>query len=254
MAKTAGIAIIGDEILSGKFADENAHLLIGELRTLGVDLRRIVVIPDDLEEISATVRDLSERFDYVFTSGGVGPTHDDLTMEGVALAFDTRVVISPRIEKLLRDYWGDAMPEANIRLAEVPEGAELVPEGAKWPAVKYRNVFILPGVPSLFKMKFDSIRERFRDAGFHERRLYFSEGEGLLAEQLDTVHRAFPDVKIGSYPRFAETEYKVMVTLEGTDESRLDAACAELRSRLGDLIVERAPDQSADRGAKETPE
>lgn len=254
MAKTAGIAIIGDEILSGKFADENARLLIGELRKLGVELRRIVVIPDDLDEIAATVRDLSERFDYVFTSGGVGPTHDDLTMEGIARAFGTRVIISPQVEKLLREYWGDSMPEANLRLAEIPEGAELIPEEAKWPAVKYRNVFILPGVPPLFKHKFESIRERFRGDVPDEKRLYFSVAEGLIAEQLDAVNRSFPAVKIGSYPRFGETEYKVMVTLESSDPDALDAAYSELRSSLGEVIVEREQPQPSEREEEEKPE
>jgi molybdenum cofactor synthesis domain-containing protein len=248
MVKTAGIAIIGDEILSGKFADENARLLIDELRKLGVDLRRIVVIPDDLDEISATVRDLSERFDFVFTSGGVGPTHDDLTMEGIARAFGTRVIISPVVEKLLRDYWGESMPPANLRLAEVPEGAELVPEGAKWPAVKYRNVFILPGVPSLFRLKFESIRERFRGTALAERRLYFSEPEGNLAEHLDAVHAEFSAVKIGSYPRFGEANYKVMVTLESADPAALEAATSELRSRLAAALVE------CESGARERPD
>ncbi len=254
MAKTAGIAIIGDEILSGKFADENARLLIGELRELGVELRRIVVIPDDLAEIAATVRDLAERFDYVFTSGGVGPTHDDLTMEGIARAFGTRVVISPQVEKLLREYWGDSMPEANLRLAEVPEGAELIPEEAKWPTVKYENVFILPGVPSLFKLKFESIRERFRGTAPEEKRLYFSVAEGLLAEQLSAVVAEFSNVKIGSYPRFGETEYKVMVTLESDDPDALEAAYSELRTRLGEVIVERQAVQPGEQREEENAE
>jgi len=187
MAKTAGIIIIGDEILSGKFADENAQLLIGELRQLGVELRRIAVIPDDLDDIADTVCRFSERFDYVFTSGGVGPTHDDLTMAAIARAFGTQVVIAPQIERMLRDYWGESLQEANLRLARVPEGAELVPEGAKWPAVKYRNIYMLPGVPALFKKKFDSIRERFRRAPFQEVRLHCLEGEGSLVPHLEAV-------------------------------------------------------------------
>jgi molybdenum cofactor synthesis domain-containing protein len=238
MEATAGIVVIGDEILSGKFADQNAQLLIGELRALGVGLRRIAVIPDDLDDIAETVRRFSERFDHVFTSGGVGPTHDDLTMAGIARAFGTRVVIQPALEKILRDYWGPGMAEANLRLAEIPEGAELVHgDDASWPVVCYRNVYILPGVPSLFRRKFLAIRERFRGTPLVLSRVYCLGDEGTLAPHLDAVVDEFPAVKIGSYPRFEEVEYRVMLTLESRDEGVLAAACRRVRERLGELVV-----------------
>ena len=162
MEKTAGIVIIGDEILSGKFADENASYLIGTLADLGVSLRRIAMIPDDLDDIAQTVHSFSETFDFVVTSGGVGPTHDDVTMAGIARGFGTKAIIHPTLEAILRDYWGPDMPEANIRLAEVPDGAVLVTgDDGRWPVVSYRNVYILPGVPKLFRKKFESIKERF---------------------------------------------------------------------------------------------
>src|SRR4051812_25958554 len=103
---TAGIVIIGDEILTGKFADENAVFLIAELRALGVELRRITVIPDELDDIAATVVDVAARVDHVFTSGGVGPTHDDVTIAGIARGFGTRVVRHPDLEQRVRGYWG----------------------------------------------------------------------------------------------------------------------------------------------------
>src|SRR6476660_8212262 len=160
---TAGIVIIGDEILSGKFVEENAAFLIGELRALGVDLRRIAVIPDDLDDIAATVADASRRFDYVFTSGGVGPTHDDVTMAAIARAFDTTVTRHPDLEAKIRGYWKDKLADANLRLADVPTGSELVyGKDQIWPVVCYRNVYILPGVPALFRRKFVDIRDRFR--------------------------------------------------------------------------------------------
>lgn len=238
MAETAGIVIIGDEILSGKFADENAVFLIGELRSLGVTLCRIAIIPDDLDDIATTVKSFSERFDHVFTSGGVGPTHDDLTMEGIARGFGTEVVIDPTLEKVLRDYWGDAMPKANLRLAEIPKGADLVGNDSSWPSVRYRNVFILPGVPTLFKRKFLAVKHLLQSSPVEERRVYCLGEEGALAPHLTAVDAAFPDVKIGSYPRFAETTYRVIVTLEGADATRVDEATASLRERLGDLVVD----------------
>lgn len=238
MGKTAGIVIIGDEILSGKFADENARFLIGELRSLGVDLRRIAIIPDELDDIAATVRGFSDRFDVVFTSGGVGPTHDDLTMEGIARAFDTRVVVEPTLEKLLREFWGDAMPAANLRLAELPEGGELVyADGSRWPTVCYRNVYILPGVPSLFRRKFLAMRERFAGEPLCIARVFSMGDEGTLAPHLDAVVAAFTEVKVGSYPRFEETEFRVILTLESVDRAALSRACNDLVVRLGALVV-----------------
>ena len=126
---TAGIVIIGDEILAGKFVEENAAFLIGELRALGVDLRRIVIIPDDLEDIATTVRALSARVDHVFTSGGVGPTHDDVTMVGIARAFDTNVVRHPDLESKVRAYWGDRLAPPGSFVKPVDPGAVTLTSG-----------------------------------------------------------------------------------------------------------------------------
>lgn len=237
MDKTAGIVIIGDEILSGKFVDENAKFLIGALAELGVVLGRVCFIPDDVDDIAATVRAFSQRFDWVFTSGGVGPTHDDVTMAGIARAFDTRVVVHPRLETLVRGYWGPSMPEANLRLAHVPEGAALVGTDARWPVVCARNVFILPGVPSLFRKKFQEIQERFRCTPVLLGRVYASEDEGHLAPHLDAVVSAYPAVKIGSYPRFEERGYRVLLTLESRDSAALEAAITRLAELLGAWVV-----------------
>src|SRR4030095_540523 len=143
---TAAILVIGDEILSGKTEDQNARLLIGELRELGVALRRIVTIPDDVEEVAAAVRELSARFDHVFTSGGVGPTHDDVTIAGVALAFDAPIVRHPNLEARLKAYFGADVDESRLRMADVPEGAELlIAEETRWPMLRVKNVFIQIG-------------------------------------------------------------------------------------------------------------
>ena len=120
--KTAAIVVIGNEILTGKSEDKNASYLIGELYKLGVALRRIVVIADDVNEIARTVHECAGGFDYVFTSGGVGPTHDDVTIEGIARAFDRRVVRVPELEGMLRGYFGEGINEARLRMADAPDG------------------------------------------------------------------------------------------------------------------------------------
>ncbi len=235
---TAAIVIIGDEILSGKFAEENAAFLIGELRTLGVDLKRIVVIPDELDDIAATVAEASARFDHVFTSGGVGPTHDDLTMAGIARGFGTTVVRQPELEARVRAYWGAKLDAANLRLADVPAGAELVyGKDQVWPVVAYRNVYILPGVPSLFRRKFVDIRDRFRSEPVTVSRVYVDADEGQIASVLDAVVAAHTSVKIGSYPRFSEQDFRVLLTLEGRDADAVASAHAQLVERLGARVV-----------------
>jgi molybdenum cofactor synthesis domain-containing protein len=234
---TAGIVVIGDEILSGKFADENAAFLIGELRSLGVELRRISVIPDELDDIADTVPRFARRFTHVFTSGGVGPTHDDLTMEGIARGFGTTVVQAPELEAKVRAYWGETLAPANLRLAQVPAGAELVYGDAVWPVVSYQNVYILPGVPALFRRKFLDIRERFRATPVAVARVYVAADEGELTPHLNAVVAAHPAVKVGSYPRFDEKEFKVLLTLEAMETAAVEAAVAALVARLGALVV-----------------
>lgn len=238
MEKTAGIVIIGDEILSGKFTEENAQFLIGALAELGVSLGRIVIIPDSVEDIAETVGAFSARFDFVITSGGVGPTHDDLTMAGIAAAFGTRVIIHPRLEDMVRAYWGKNMPPANIRLAQVPEGAELTyGPSSPWPVVYYRNVYILPGVPKLFRKKFLDIQERFRCPRTLVARIHASADEGILAPHLEATQAAFPRVKIGSYPRFDEVGFHVILTLENKDPLLLGQACDHLEQGIAEWIV-----------------
>ena len=237
---TAGIVIIGDEILSGKFADENAAFLIGELRALGVDLRRVTFIPDEIDDIASTVTSFASKFDLVFTSGGVGPTHDDLTIEGIAKGFGTRVVREPELERRVRAYWGAKLAEPNLRLADVPEGCELVyGKDQVWPVVAYRNVFILPGVPALFKRKFIDIRDRFRAEPVTVARVYINADEGEIADDLHAVVAAFPSVKIGSYPRFAETDFRVLITLEGKRGADVAGAQAMLVDKVGARVVRR---------------
>ena len=239
---TAGIAIIGDEILTGKFADENAAFLIGELRALGVELRRIVVIPDVLDDIAATVRELSDRFDHVFTSGGVGPTHDDVTMAGIAQGFGTRVVREPVLEAKVRAYWGDKLAAPNLRLADVPEGAALVyGKDDVWPVVALGNVYILPGVPALFRRKFVDIRDRFRAVPMVVARAYLDAEEGQIAGDLDAVVAAYPAIRIGSYPRFSERDFRVLITFEGHAAADVAAALAMLLERLGPRVVRHEP-------------
>ena len=233
MAKTAGIVIIGNEILSGKVQDINAAYLLRELRVLGVDVKKVSVIPDEIDVIATEVLTFSRQFDIVFTSGGVGPTHDDVTMEGIAKAFGRQVIRHPELEHLLRSRYGGELNEARLKLTEVPEGADLVREDGLWlPAVTVENVFIFPGIPDLLRQKFESIKERFREQPYFLRRVYVKEGEGNIAACLYDLLREFPDLLLGSYPDIHNASYKVMLTLESKDERYVHSALERLLTLL----------------------
>lgn len=233
MPKTAGILLIGNEILSGKIADANAAYLCRELRVLGVDVRQITVIPDEVDVIAHAVAAQSRDFDVVFTSGGVGPTHDDVTIEGVARAMGAAVVRHPVLVALLKEFYRGQLNEAHLKMAEVPDGAELIPDDAiRFPTIVMRNVYVLPGVPEIFRRKFEALRERFRDRPFHLRSVYLSIGESTLAQDLNDLLKSFPLLLLGSYPEFGNAEYRVKVTLESKDQSYVEQALAELLRRL----------------------
>jgi molybdenum cofactor synthesis domain-containing protein len=223
--KTAAVVVIGNEILTGKSEDKNAVFLIGELYRLGVALKRIVVIADDLDTIASEVAQCSKDFDYVFTSGGVGPTHDDLTIEGVARAFGRPVVRHPELESMLRGYFGDGIDESRLRMADTPEGSELIRgKEIKWPVLSIANVFILPGVPELFRSKFEAISERFRAEPFHTSAIYTQEDEFDISARLTEVATSHPDVEIGSYPTFTRRDYKVKITIDSREASSVARA------------------------------
>lgn len=234
LEKTAAVVIIGNEILTGRTVDKNADFLIHELHSLGVSLRRIVVIPDDVSEIAAAVGECMVKFDYVFTSGGVGPTHDDVTIEGVARAFGRPIVRHPGLVAVIRGSFGDRTDEARLRMADAPEGSELIFSAAtRWPVLATGNVFILPGVPEIFRTKFTAIRERFRASPFHTSVVFTLEDEVDLAGRLNQVAIMNPGVAIGSYPNCENCDYRVKITIEA-NEAPLVARAHALLIRLLD--------------------
>jgi molybdenum cofactor synthesis domain-containing protein len=243
MPPRAAILLIGNELLSGKVEDENARFLTRELRELGVTLARVEIIPDVEAEITEAVRLLSARYDLVFTSGGVGPTHDDVTLPAVAAAFGMPIQRNAELERLLRAGIGAAFHERDLRMADIPAGARLEygtrvpPATTTWPVVVVENVWVLPGVPSIFRRKFESVRELFRSTPIHARAVYSRVGEGPIAGVLDEVVAAFPSVEVGSYPQLDNPEYRVKLTLDGRDRAAVDAATEHLVRRLGEAVA-----------------
>jgi len=230
---SAAIVVIGNEILSGKVVDTNSPYLCRELRGLGVDVLRVVVIPDEIDTIAREVRAASDAHDFVFTSGGVGPTHDDLTMDGVAKAFGVAIEVNDAVVARIERAVGEPANASQRKMASLPAGALLIDAGDLWfPVVVIGNVHVFPGIPELLQKKFDSIRSRFQGVPFVLRRVYVRSRESDIADHLNAVLEAYPELMLGSYPRIHESEYHVLLTLESRDADYLERALDALLTRL----------------------
>jgi molybdenum cofactor synthesis domain-containing protein len=236
--KTAAALVIGNELLSGKIADANTVVLARTLRRCGVRLERVVMVLDEVDVIVAEIRKLSKAHDVMFTSGGVGPTHDDLTIDAVAEAFDARIEISEEIEGLLRDYYGERFTEGHRRMARIPEGARLVmTEHMPWPTIVMHNCWVLPGVPEIFAMKMPVVLSELVGAPVVSVAVYTNLDEGLLKPHLDEVVAAYPDIEVGSYPKWRHPSYRTKVTFDGMDEKAVSAARDAFVTSLPDDAV-----------------
>ncbi|HEY2518025.1 MAG TPA: competence/damage-inducible protein A [Polyangiaceae bacterium] len=227
-AQTAAVLVIGDEILSGKVEEANVAVLARALRELGVDLERVVVVKDKIEIIAREVKELARAHDWLFTSGGIGPTHDDVTIEAVAQAFGVPVVTNQVMEKMLRDHYKERCTDGHLRMALVPSGAALeTTEAIRWPTVRMQNTWVMPGIPEVFRMKMPVVIERLgerRGRAFVSLAVYTKMDEGDLKPLLDGVVSRFPDVMVGSYPKWMDPSYKTKITFDGRDPSRVHAA------------------------------
>lgn len=239
--QTAALVVVGDEILSGKVEDTNSPHLIRVLRQSGVDLRRILCVPDAVEEIAWAVGACFGRFDHVFTSGGVGPTHDDVTSRGVAAALGVPVARHAGLEALLREHFGARLSEGHLRMADVPEGSELLAAGPiRWPVVLARpRLYMLPGVPQLFEAKVDALCEGLAGTRVTCRWVYTGTEEALLAPHLEAVLAEHAAVRIGSYPVLGRADYLVKVAIESRDGAAVDAAVDSLLARLPAATADR---------------
>jgi molybdopterin-biosynthesis enzyme MoeA-like protein len=221
---TAAALVIGDEILSGKVQEANVSALAVALRGLGVLLRRVVVVMDDIDTIAHEVGVLAKGHDWLFTSGGVGPTHDDVTVEAVAKAFGVGVVSSPEMEAMLRAHYKERCTPGHLRMALVPQGASLeVTREITWPTIRLSNTWLFPGIPEVFRMKLPVVVARIGGGGlgFVSHAVYVALDEGVLKPTLDKVVADFADVSVGSYPKWQDPSYKTKVTFDGRDEARV---------------------------------
>ncbi|MCX7890539.1 MAG: molybdopterin-binding protein [Rhodobacteraceae bacterium] len=232
---TAAILIIGDEILSGRTQDTNSHFLAGELTKAGIDLREIRVVPDSMAAIVAAVNALRAAHDHVFTSGGIGPTHDDITADAVAAAFGLPLAVREDARAILARHYAQAGLEFNAarqRMARIPEGARLIdnPISAA-PGFSLGNVHVMAGVPNIFRAMVAAVLPGLA-AGrpVLARSLRVERGEGVIAEPLAALAAEFPDLSFGSYPFVRDGIHGSNLVVRGTDAARLEAAFARLEA------------------------
>src|SRR5579864_2477040 len=235
---TACVLIIGNEILSGRTQDANLAFLAQGLNEVGIRLREARVIPDDTETIVATVNEVRAKFDYVFTTGGIGPTHDDITSASVAQAFGVPLILHPEAKRILESHYPPGgLNEARLRMAQVPEGAVLLPNPiSRAPGFRIGNVFVLPGVPQIMQAIFNELKHRLQGGDrMLSRSVSCALGEGTIARDLAALQQRYGDLEIGSYPYFRRSDFGVTLVVRGTDRARIGSAIDELKALIRGL-------------------
>jgi len=232
---TAAILIIGDEILSGRTQDTNLRDIAKYFGAHGVDVAEARVVGDVEDEIVATLNHLRERYDYVVTTGGIGPTHDDITADCVAKAFGVALYEHPEIIAMMQSRWQGEITPARRRMARVPEGGSLVKNPVNGPpGFQIGNVFVLAGVPQIMRGMLEDVGHRLKGGAVVISKSVRIEGtgEGVLAAPLEAVARAHPDMSLGSYPFFGPDGYGSSLVLRGRDPAEVDATVLELVAAL----------------------
>lgn len=234
---TAAMLVIGDEILSGRTRDANMHYLAGQLTERGIDLKEVRVVSDDAPAIVAAVKALSSGFDQVFTSGGIGPTHDDITADCIAAAFGTHIDVRDDARALLQAHYdrsGQELNAARLRMARIPDGAALIDNPVSIaPGFTLGNVHVMAGVPSVFKAMVASILPTLTGgAPLLSRTLRLMKGEGDIAGPLALFAQEHPDLSVGSYPFQKDGIYGSNVVVRGSDATQLDTAMTALAAKF----------------------
>lgn len=232
---TAAMLVIGDEILSGRTRDSNMNHLAKVLTDAGIDLKEARVVSDDRDAIVAAVKALSTAYDHVFTSGGIGPTHDDITADAVAAAFDTPIDVRDDARALLQAHYdrsGTTLNDARLRMARIPDGATLIENPVSTaPGFTIGNVNVMAGVPAVFEAMVASVVSRLaHGAPLISQNWRVMRGEGDVAAPLGLVAQDFPDLSVGSYPFQKDGIYGTNLVVRGRDAVQVDAAMGQLRA------------------------
>jgi molybdenum cofactor synthesis domain-containing protein len=242
-APTAAVLLIGDEVLSGRTKDKNLGYIADYLAAMGIDLKEARVVADDEADIVAAVNALRKRYTYVFTTGGIGPTHDDITADAVGKAFGVPVEHDPRAVEILMDYFasiGREPNEARLRMARVPKGAMLIENKvSKAPGFRMENVHVMAGVPKVMQAMMEEVGATLTmGIPVQSRAINFQGGEGDVAKPLGDIQKRYPDVSIGSYPFESPTGFATNLVLRSRNVEGLEAAYQEVREAAEALFAE----------------
>ncbi len=243
-AVTACVLIIGNEILSGRTQDVNLAFIERTLNERGIQVREARTIPDIEEVIVDTVNAVRSRFDYVFTTGGIGPTHDDITAECVARAFGVPLIMHPDIEARIRGYAAQRglapdVIQTSLRMARVPEGADLIDTEIGAPGFRIGNVYVMAGIPAVMQSMISLLAPKLSGSlPVRSRSIGAFLGESLVADPLRAIQDRNPEVDVGSYPFSENGRYGTTLVIRGTDEQHLNAVLAEIRAMLDGLGAE----------------
>ncbi len=242
---TAAILVIGDEILSGRTKDKNIGYIAEYLTNIGIEVREVRVVPDVEGEIVAAVNALRARYTYLFTTGGIGPTHDDITADSVAKALGVAIDVDPRAVAMMRErYKPEDLNEARLRMARIPQGADLIDNPiSRAPGFRIENVIVMAGVPLVMQAMLDNVAPTL-DTGARMIVETISAGsvpEGLYAAGLGDIAKAHPEVSIGSYPAFSAGGFANQIVVRGKDRAAVDAAARAVRDLVAALQAERIP-------------
>jgi|TARA_B110000259_G_scaffold21670_1_gene22425 molybdenum cofactor synthesis domain-containing protein len=234
---TAAMLVIGDEILSGRTRDANMYHLAGQLTEQGIDLKEVRVVSDDPKAIIAAVQSLSDSYTHVFTSGGIGPTHDDITADCIAKAFGVHINVRDDARAILQAHYDaqkQPLNEARLRMARIPVGASLIDNPvSKAPGFTLKNVHVMAGVPSIFQAMTASVLPSLTGGQPLISQTYRIErGEGDIAAPLGALAEAFPELSIGCYPFQKDDLFGANVVIRGTDSGMLDQAMAQLKAEF----------------------
>jgi molybdenum cofactor synthesis domain-containing protein len=240
---SAAIVVIGDEILSGRTKDKNIGYIADYLAPLGIRLREVRIVADVEDEIVGAVNDLRRRYTYVFTTGGIGPTHDDITADAIAKAFDVPIGEDQRaLAMMLERYKPEDLNAARRRMARVPEGAELVRNAvSSAPGFMMGNVIVMAGIPAVMQAMLDAVAPRLKTGATMLIVTIDAGGlpEGLYAGPLGKIAAAHPAVSVGSYPSLRDGKFTNQIVLRSTDAGRLDLASGEVTNLVDRLAEER---------------
>ena len=236
--KSSGIIIIGNEILSGKTLEKNSNFMCKELFSIGISREEIAIIKDDKSRIIEKLNVFRKKYNYVFTSGGIGPTHDDITSDSVASALGKKLILNTEAKKRLeKHYADDVLTKARLKMAYMPENSILIDNPVSVaPGFEIENIFVFPGVPKIMQVMFkEKVRSFDEGLRYYKKTVSTKLSEGIIGEYIEKIQKKFSSLEIGSYPYFKKNAFGVSLVIKGDDDLQVTNACDEIFNYINSI-------------------